>query len=129
MTRGRKTGGKNWVKGQSGNPKGNPGLPGDCREAKKLTADKYIKIVNKMIHGTKADVQAVINDPFSSALELLIAGILAKAITQQDVQRATFILERLIGKVPNDAPSVNVNVNQPPTVVFSVEQKSNDDSE
>ncbi len=98
MTQGRKTGGKNWVKGQSGNPKGGIGLPKDVRDAKKMTAVDFSRLAVDFLYTTKDKLQEKLKDPASTMIELMIGGIVAKATQEQDYMRAAFLLDRIIGK-------------------------------
>lgn len=95
---GKKTGGRNWVKGQSGNPKGGIGLPKDIRDAKKMTAADFCKLAVELLYTTRDKINEKLKDPNAAMIELMVAGIIAKAATEQDYMRANFLLDRIIGK-------------------------------
>lgn len=102
MAHGRKTGGKNFQKGQSGNPKGlnSKGLS----DARKLNKALVTELLNKFINMPTCDLVQFVKhntkeggaDP---TIETLVASILIKAINEGDQARLNFILDRLIGKV------------------------------
>lgn len=121
MAKGRFTGGRSFQKGVASNPKGSVGMPKDIRDAKKLTQNEFVKIACGLVKSTKAELQTKLNDPTSTALELMIGGIIAKAITDQDHHRAEFILNRIIGRVAIQADITMTE--ETPTVNFGVAKK------
>jgi hypothetical protein len=99
MAKGRKTGGRNFKAGQSGNPKGKPRVPADVREARRLTTNEMILIFNKLIYMTEAQLRAHWENPNTSKFEKIMCKILNQAEASGDHYRMDFILNRLIGKV------------------------------
>ena len=97
-------------------------MPKDVRDARKLTQNEFVKVACTLIKSTKAELQTKLNDPKSTALELMIGGIIAKAITDQDHHRAEFLLNRIIGRVAVQA-DINITEDKPPTVNFGIESK------
>lgn len=96
-------------KGQSGNPSGRPKMPRELLEAKRLTQAKFIELTNKYLHKTKEEIAASAKDPATPALEIMIASIIGRAITQGDHQRLNFILDRMVGKVADKVEQHVVN--------------------
>lgn len=88
-------------KGQVANPSGRPKMPPDLKKATKITSQDFIRTGTRLIYYTKAQLKKVMNDPKSTALEMLIASIIFKGVTQGDHKRLDFLLDRLIGKVTN----------------------------
>jgi len=86
--------------GQSGNPNGRPKTADDIRKASALTNEEFLRITNRFLLMTRDEIQAALQNPKASMLELLIGGIIAKATKEQDHQRATFLLDRTIGRAP-----------------------------
>jgi hypothetical protein len=130
MAKGFKSGGRNFHKGVTTNPKGCPGMPKDVREARKLTQNEFVKIACNLIKSTTAELFQVLADPATTALELMIGGIIMKAVTERDQNRAEFLLNRIIGRVTIQAdvtlnegdksPTVNLNIGKKtkkPTVI------------
>jgi hypothetical protein len=99
MAKGRKTGGKPFPPGKSGNPNGRPALPPDVRDAQKLTNDEYMRISTNFMAMTRTEIQEALQRPDATMLELMVGGIVAKAAKDHDYLRATFLLDRVIGKV------------------------------
>lgn len=102
MAKGFKTGGRNFKPGQSGNPKGGPGLPGDLRQAKKLNRIEMERLLNKYLWITPGETKSIENDPTTSNMEQLVASIVNKAIECGDHARLDFLLNRLIGRVKDE---------------------------
>lgn len=99
MAKGRKTGGRNFVKGVVTNPTGPKPLPTDIKESRKLTQVEFERLVNKYLYGDKNELQKATADPKTPLIELMIGSILHKGIIQGDERRLEFLLSRLIGKV------------------------------
>ena len=124
MAHGRKTGGRNFQKGQSGNPKGMNSKA--ITEARKLNKALVTELLNKFINMPTCDLVDFVrrntkeqgSDP---TIETLVASILIKAINEGDQARLNFILDRLIGKV-TDKVEHSLPV---PTIVRRFESKEN----
>ncbi len=99
MAKGRKTGGKNWESGKSGNPSGSSGLPQDVRHARQLTAVNLERLLNQHIYSTSKELASTIAAPEAVALDKLVASIILTGIDKADQARLEFILCRLVGKV------------------------------
>lgn len=99
MPKGKKIAGRDWKPGESGNPNGRPPLPPEIREARKLTTAEFIRVANKLLDMTKAEVVALQKAPDSSIMESILASILVKGFNEGDASRLTFFLDRLLGKV------------------------------
>jgi hypothetical protein len=104
-----------WKPGQSGNPSGRGKMPAELQKASKLSAHKLIAAVNKYIHMTKDALNADLRRPEASMLELLVGGMIARAVKDQDPVRANFILDRTIGKVID---KMEIDVSSLPKPVF-----------
>lgn len=99
MAKGKKTGGKDFPKGVSGNPKGSPGLPKDLRDARRLGQLELERAINRLIYLSRAELRAVIENPDTPMFDITIASIIAQAAQKGDQQRLDFILTRVIGRV------------------------------
>lgn len=88
-------------KGKSGNPSGRPKLPPDVQAARKLTNTQFIILVNKFLNMSREELKAAAENPNAPMLELIVAKIIERAIANGDQTRLGFILDRLIGKVPD----------------------------
>ena len=92
-----------FVKGQVGNPKGgrivgSTVLP---KEIKQYNSVSISHTMAKYISKTVAELAQFSKDKDLPVLDMLIVRILAKAIEKADQTRFNFILERMIGKVPD----------------------------
>lgn len=97
MAYGKKTGGRDFKPGQSGNPKG-PAKTGIV-QARKMTSLVFSEIVIKYMNLTLEQVNEKFKDPSTPALDLIVLKILYEGIKKGDQVRLGFLLERTIGKV------------------------------
>lgn len=74
-------------------------LEGQIAE-RRLTRTKLEEVLHKHLHKSKEELMAVLKDPATIALELMVVSVLVKAINNGDQVRLQFLLDRLIGKVP-----------------------------
>lgn len=96
---GVKTGGRNWVKGQSGNPSGGPTLPREIRDARALTKLEFERLANQYLYLTPEETAARLADPSTKNIDRVVTAIIGAAIEHGDEKRLNFLLDRLIGKV------------------------------
>ena len=99
MAKGRKTGGRNWKKGETGNSKGAPKVPEDIKDARRLNGPEFDRIANKLLSMTKTEIVKIVNDANTPSLELIVASVVHKAIIEGDAKRLEYLLCRTIGKV------------------------------
>ncbi len=74
---------------------GRPRLP----KMNKLTREKVIEIMTRLADMQVDDLKLYIKSQKGTALEMSVAAIMAKAITEGDTARLEFVLNRTIGKV------------------------------
>lgn len=96
MARGKKTGGRNFQPGVSGNPAGGPGLPQDLRDARKMTAAEVTRILTELI-----DMSPEAYAAFKprTMLESIVLSLMNKAIEEGCTARLNLLFDRIIGKV------------------------------
>ena len=99
MAIGRKTGGRNFKKGQSGNPKGPAPIPEDIKASRQLTNFEFERIANKYLFACKDDVTKALTNPKTPFIELMVCSVIHKAVVKGDERRLDFLLSRLIGKI------------------------------
>jgi hypothetical protein len=99
MAKGKKTGGKDFKPGETGNPNGRPPVPADLREARSLNKVELERILNKYVFLPLAEIKAELERPGTPALEVIIGKVIAEAIRHGDERRLAFLLERLVGPV------------------------------
>lgn len=99
MAIGKKTGGRNFEPGKSGNPKGRPRLPEDIKEARALNQIELTRILNKYLYMPIEEIKRELAKPNTPALEVAVGKVLAAAINKGDQKRLDFILSRTVGSV------------------------------
>jgi hypothetical protein len=97
MAIGKKSGGKNWVKGQSGNPNGRPKLPDEIKEARKISVEKIIEMFSKYLLMTESDFRKVDRNNLTM-LETWFLKNIDYAIQKRDHHTFDKILDRVIGR-------------------------------
>ena len=85
--------------GQTGNPAGKAKMPEELQKANKLSAKKFIEYVNRYVNMNRSEIKEDLERKEATMLELLVGGMISKAVSTQDPVRANFILDRTIGKV------------------------------
>ncbi len=102
---------KRFKKGQSGNPGGKP--------AGILTRAQVESCMGKMSAMSREELQEVINNKKSTMLQIMVASIMAQAAKLGDPTRMEFLLQRTIGKVPD-----NVNLHQDTERIITLAYKT-----
>lgn len=92
-------GGKRFVKGQSGNPKGRTPMPLDLRTVKEMTPSFVKKVIAKLAEMTREEMDVWVESGKLSNLERMVASIIVKATVEGDHNKLSFLLDRTIGKV------------------------------
>lgn len=122
MAKGKKTGGKNFRPGQSGNQRGAPVLPADIVEARKLNRTELERVLNKYIYMTKAEIVRAAQSPDTPAMELMIASLISKGTNEGDPRRLGFLFEYL-GFIVTKKVDMSANHNTTFKIEFTDEQK------
>lgn len=107
MARGKKTGGKNWTKGKSGNPKGRPEIPEEILRAQQMNQVDVARTISRLLRCSIAFLELLAKDKNASGMDTTCAEIVLKAKKFGDPRRLDFMFNRSIGKVPlpkADAP-------------------------
>lgn len=109
MAYGRKTGGKDFKAGKSGNP---GGMTKEQAKVRHLTRETLKDLMNTLSSATYEDLQRMLDSPGTTALTMMVVKGILTAIETGDVRQREGILERLVGKVKDE-----VDVNVKPTVI------------
>jgi hypothetical protein len=107
MAIGKKTGGRNFVKGQSGNPRGRLPIDPELRAVKEMTPSYVRKVISKFMAMNRDELTVVVKDPKTPMFEVTVASILTKSLQTGDYTRLNFLLERSIGKVKDEIETTN----------------------
>lgn len=92
-------------KGVSGNPSGKPkGL---------FTSDDLKNVISKHFRMTKEEIEEILKDAKSKAIDLIVCSTISKAIKDGDITRAEYLFMRSLGKVKE-----TMEVIQPEPVVI-----------
>lgn len=99
--------------GQSGNPSGRPKLPEHLRFIQSFSGHEVEKIFAKYLRMTKDELQEIVRKDETPMIDLCVAQLIAQAAIHADVARFTMILDRTIGRVPNEPmPETNDVINE-----------------
>jgi hypothetical protein len=108
---------RQFKKGQSGNPRGGQLHNPATKALAKMTVPKYREVIELVMSGKVKDLQAMIQNPNTDAIQVGIATSFLKAIKNGDYLVIERIAERIIGKIPEQlnvnstANNFNANVN------------------
>ena len=112
MAKGRKTGGRDFQKGYKP-PGGRPKHPEDILKVRPLTNVEFQAILNSYLTMDKDELKALAEAPGTPMLRVIMANLILSA-GKGDQFRLEFMLNRLIGKVPDQPKDVNLNFNMLP---------------
>lgn len=108
MALGRKTGGRNFKKGnkaskgKSAGKTGRPALDPEIVQTRELNRNVLTHLINKYIFMTPGEIKIVKADPATTALDHLITNVIIKGVQMGDTTRLNWIVENLCGKLPNE---------------------------
>lgn len=103
---GKKVGGRDFQKGNPGGP-GRPPLLPQVEGLPRLSKDSYNRLLNQMLHLTKDQLQALVNDPAKPMIEKWLASIVVKGTVLGDTGRMESLLNRAIGPVPKELSGID----------------------
>jgi hypothetical protein len=100
MPRYKKPGtGRDFLPGQSGNPKGRPPEPPELKAMKRMTKGELSLLINKYMQMDLVELGAIAHNPTTKAIDAMISSIIIQCIKQGDYTRLNFFLDRELGKV------------------------------
>lgn len=102
MARGRKTGGRNFVKGVVTNPNGRPKVPEHVKEFRKMHKVQVTEMLEKYCYSTRQELIDALKNPDTPIVEVNVIKILLEGAKSGDYKRFDFILDRTIGKVKEE---------------------------
>jgi hypothetical protein len=104
LGKGKKTGGRDFKKGQSGNPSGGVKLPAEIRDIRKLSVEEYKRVVESLLNSSELTLQTTDLDPTAPYLERIVAKCLKRIYESGSIYSLDILLNRLIGRVPDVTP-------------------------
>ncbi len=90
---------KKFKPGKSGNPNGRPKIRADLKKVKLMSSEDAARLLQKIMNMNTREIQAMVEDEQTPAMEMMIARIITKAINEGDPARLNFLFDRTIGKV------------------------------
>lgn len=116
MAVGKKTGGRDFKPGQSGNPNGRPPVPEDIKEARKLAKNEFARIMNRFLWMSLEDFNVELKRPGLSMFERSCMQMIQHSAAGCE-RRFEMILTRLLGR-----PRDNMEITLPqPFIVKNVD--------
>lgn len=100
MAKGFKSGGKDFEKGVSGNPKGTPGLPAEVRKVRKLTHEEISQMGTMLLEQDINQIIKISEDLTQPVLRVWIARMIRKGIATKDTAYFNAVLDRIAGRIP-----------------------------
>jgi hypothetical protein len=101
MAKGKKTGGKDFKPGQSGNPAGRAPLPPEVRALRTLNQIGFVRIANEMANKTVQELKRDHEGPETPAIRRAMAEQMIKA-AEGATWSFDFLLTRMIGRAPDE---------------------------
>jgi hypothetical protein len=95
--------------GQSGNPQGRPKVPEDLKRARAFTKIEVSKILARHLDKSRRELNLLIQDPDTPALEAFVASLMVQGIRTGDERRLNFLFDRIIGKVKDEVEVAQVS--------------------
>lgn len=102
MAKGKKTGGRNFQKGKSGNPAGGIKLPPEIAAARKINTANYVAIINELSGFTVEELKAIYANEKENILRACVAAAMLYTRQNGDPARLDKLMDRAIGKVADN---------------------------
>jgi hypothetical protein len=116
MAKGKKTGGRNWGKGESGNKAGYQGLT-DVQLLKHRTRDEILKSMCSLLTRPMREVEAIANNMKKGengpevgdekCADVLMASVIAAAVVKGCPSRLNYMFQHIIGR-PQTVEEIDV---------------------
>lgn len=120
MAKGKKTGGRDFKKGVVTNPNGRVKLAPEVKAMRNLNKNTLTTLLNKHINSSLQELDVIAKDKNTSALELIVISAIKFSITKGDSKSREFLIERMVGKVPQDM-NINADIVTHKTIIEELE--------
>lgn len=127
MAKGKKTGGRDWKPGESGNPDGLKPMSTEARIFKRMTQAQVAELGTEILSGNVDALRKVVKNPTSTPLQVWFATSVLKGIAKGDVFALDKFLERVVGKVKDKIDLSSSDGSMKPTFVFKTVVNGNRD--
>lgn len=77
----------------------------DIKESRSVNKIEFERVLNKYMYMSSPEIKASLKSTNLPMIELVVARILNKAFNEGDQRRLEFVINRLIGSAPTNAPS------------------------
>lgn len=118
MAKGKKTGGRDWVKGQVPNPIGARAHDPQKKALRKLTHAQVAEVASLILDGDIDALNEVVKDKTSTPLKIWLASVAMKGIQKGDMATLSMLLDRVVGKVKEKVDLSNDDGSMKPTFIF-----------
>jgi hypothetical protein len=131
LTQGRKTGGRDFKPGESGNPNGRPPLPVWMREVRNKSEKEFIELLHRFGSLTTADLREVSKNEELPVEHMMFVQWLIAAFTDENARRS--YMDRRYGKVQEKikheglAPTFVIRKRDGDTVEMGIKSKDEDE--
>jgi hypothetical protein len=98
MAKGKKTGGRNFQKGQVSNPRGGGALTPQTRALRKITIEHLEEIADLILQGNIEELKRLATDPSTSVMKVWIAKAAVAGMTSGNLHSLEIILNRVMGR-------------------------------
>lgn len=113
MAKGRKTGGRDFKPGQSGNLNGRPPVPEVLRAVRDRNRAFVEGVLQESLFLPVEEIRTRVKGGKIGAIEAMLYEVLLTAINTGDPRRAEFLLTRLIGRPPSDQIELGFSLPDP----------------
>lgn len=126
MAKGRKTGGKDWLKGKPGGPGRKPLLP-EIKDLPAFDKPTFNRYLNEAVNATDEESRIVINDSEAPRIRKWLHAICIKGNREGDMSKLDALLNRAIGKVKEEVSIGGSNGNAIELVIKDYRSRDNSD--
>lgn len=88
--------------GETGNPQGRSLESAEVRKIRKLTNDEIAEVGTMLLDNNRAELEAIVKDPSTPVLRLMIASVVATAMKKGDAGAMNILLDRMAGKIKQE---------------------------
>lgn len=99
MALGRKTGGRDFKPGQSGNPKGRPKLAPEIKAIREADSEEIILLLHEFLSQPYQETLKDYQSRTGTTFEQMVSGLIVRCVDHGDSRALETILDRLVGPI------------------------------